>query len=258
MLAGEHSDTSEGEHTEVSSPLQQLRGVLINLLKAIYKREDTSEHWAPVTSSEWYTPNFLWRWLWAHRVTDISFSPSNDWLSKAHQDSCSHEHVKLLSTLNQPRMPWGWPRPCWSLGKSFPTGDIFLRASFVTAPLQGAVCALNCQMNCAESHRWLQWQVCAYIWSFHRYICGFFWRSGGGCCTHTCLIPRGRSGAVPLCLPHSLEQLLLLTPSAELFLARFWPCTSLPYHWHQGTWELPGGIWHSPASSHNPTEGLDY
>lgn len=52
MLAGEHTYTSEGELTKVSSSLQQLRGVLIDLLKAIYEREDTSEHWALVISSE--------------------------------------------------------------------------------------------------------------------------------------------------------------------------------------------------------------
>lgn len=71
-------------------------------------------------------------------------------------------------------------------------------------------------------------------------------------------LQKKRSGAVPLCLPHSLEQLLLLTPCAQLILVRFWTCISLPCHLHQGMWELPGGIWQSSASSHNPTRGLHY
>lgn len=77
--------------------------------------------WAPVASSEWYIPNFLWKWSSAHRVTDISFSSSNDWLSKAQQDNCSAEHVKLLCTLDQPTTLWEWPWPYCLLGEVFPT-----------------------------------------------------------------------------------------------------------------------------------------
>jgi len=80
------------------------RSVAFNhaLLMAIFKREDTSECWAPVASSGQCILNLLWKWSSAYGFTDISSSPLNDWLSKAQQNSCTLKYGKLTCTLNQP------------------------------------------------------------------------------------------------------------------------------------------------------------
>lgn len=216
------------------------RSVAFNhaLLKAIFKREDASEGWAAIASSEWCIPNLLWKWSSAYWVADISFSSLNDWLSKAQQDSCSPKYAKLICTSNQSTILFMITIVTMTLlviEESFPDWWHLSEGQFCDNTSAARSNLFSEQLNelCRTTavlghfrHSWLQRQLCVSTFDLSTNVS--FRRSKCDRLTHTCPFPRERSGAVPWCLPHYLEQQLLLTPCAKLILLGFGPAPSSP------------------------------
>lgn len=220
------------------------RSVAFNhaLLKAIFKREDTSEGWAAIASSEWCIPNLLWKWSSAYWVADISFSSLNDWLSKAQQDSCSPKYAKLICTSNQSTMLFMITTVTMTLlviEESFPDwwhlseGQFCDNTSAARSNLFSEQLNALCRTTAALGHfrhSWLQRHVCVYIWSFHE--CIFLEIKMRSPYTYLPVSKR-KVRSSSLVLTSLLGTAAASHTLCKVNSVRFWPCTFLPRHRHR-------------------------